>query len=218
MPNADIMAPPLHKARKVAAMRFSRFLPLLTLAAFMLSATSAPHAQSSAETPPLPRESRQVVGYTETVRLFPADMPLRAKIDTGARTSSLHAQDITIFAKRGKMWVRFHVTNRENRTQEFERPVVRRVRIKDLGGPSVSRPVVLMGICLGSVYRVTEVNLSDRSGFNFQLLVGRRFMRQVIVVDPARQFTLKPRCEVPDDGLAALDAALGLPASELTRD
>lgn len=202
----------------MAAMRFSRFLPVLAAAASMLATTSMARAQSSAETPPLPREARQVVGYTETVRLFPSDIPLRAKIDTGARTSSLHAQDITIFARNGKMWVRFHVTNRENRTQEFERPVVRRVRIKDLGGPSISRPVVLMGICVGSVYRITEVNLSDRSGFNFQLLVGRRFMRQVIVVDPARQFTLKPQCEVPDDGLAKLDSALGLPASELAKD
>jgi hypothetical protein len=213
-----MMTSQLHEAQKVAAMRFYRFLPLLTLVTSVLSTTTAPRAETSVETPPLPRESRQVVGYTETVRLFPSDMPLRAKIDTGARTSSLHAQDITIFAKRGRMWVRFHVTNRENRTQEFERPVVRRVRIKDLGGPSVSRPVVLMGICLGKVYRITEVNLSDRSGFNFQLLVGRRFMSQVIVVDPARQFTLKPKCEVPNDGLAALDAALGLPASELTSD
>jgi hypothetical protein len=199
-------------------MRFSRFLPLLAIAVAAPTAPSTSRAQTSVETPPLARADRQVVGYTENVRLFPADIPLRAKIDTGARTSSLHAQDIVTFPRNGKMWVRFHVTNRENRTQEFERPVVRRVRIKDLGGPSVSRPVVLMGICVGTVYRITEVNLSDRSGFNFQLLVGRRFMRQVIVVDPARQFTLKPRCEIADDGLAHLDSALGLPASELAKD
>jgi len=188
------------------------------LIVLQVMAAPASRAQTEVETPPLPREARQVVGYTETVRLFPSDIPLRAKIDTGARTSSLHAQDITVFARNGKMWVRFHVTNRDNRTQTFERPVVRRVRIKDLGGPSISRPVVLMGICVGKVYRITEVNLSDRSGFNFQLLVGRRFMRQAIVVDPARQFTLKPRCKVPDDGLSRLDTALGLPASELIKD
>ncbi len=202
----------------MASIRLYRFVPLLAVAVSMLAATSGLRAQTSVETPPLLREARQIVGYTENVRLFPSDIPLRAKIDTGARTSSLHAQDITVFPRNGKMWVRFHVTNRENRTQEFERPVVRRVRIKDLGGPSVSRPVVLMGICVGAVYRITEVNLSDRSGFNFQLLVGRRFMRQAIVVDPARQFSLKPRCKVTEDGLAKLDSALGLPASELAKD
>lgn len=196
--------------------------PLIrTLAAVVLligPPFAAAAAEESSETPPLPKGQRHVVGFTETVRLFPMDITLRAKIDTGARTSSLHAQDIVIFPRNGKMWVRFHVTNRDNRTEMFERPVVRRVRIKDLGGPSITRPVVLMGICLGKVYRVTEVNLSDRTGFNFQLLVGRRFMRQLVVVDPARQFTTKPTCKVADDGLARMDAALGLPASELERD
>jgi len=52
-------------------MHFSRFLTLFTAAASVLATTSMPRAQPSAETPPLARGARQVVGYTENVRLFP---------------------------------------------------------------------------------------------------------------------------------------------------
>jgi hypothetical protein len=155
---------------------------------------------------------RTVVGFTETVRLFPGDIEIRAKIDTGARTSSLHAEDIISFERNGRLWVKFHITNRDNRTQTYERPVVRQVKIKSLTGPPLSRPVVVLGICVGDVFRVTEVNLSNRLGFNFQLLIGRRFMRQALVVDPGRQFTREPRCDITDEEMRALDAVPGLPA------
>jgi hypothetical protein len=159
-----------------------------------------------------PAGKRTIVGFTETVRLYPGDIAIRAKIDTGARTSSLHADDIISFERDGRLWVRFHVTNRDNRTQTFERPVVRQVKIKSLTGPALSRPVVMLGICIGDVFRVTEVNLSNRHGFNFQLLVGRRFMRQALVVDPGRQFTRQPRCDISAEEMRALDAVPGLPA------
>ena len=157
------------------------------------------------------QDRHTVVGFTETVRLYPGDLLIRAKIDTGARTSSLHAEDILSFERNGRLWVKFHVTNRDNRTLTFERPVVRQVKIKSLGGPAVTRPVVMLGICVGDVFRVTEVNLSNRLGFNFQLLVGRRFMRQALVVDPGRQFTREPRCDISAREVRALDAVPGLP-------
>lgn len=156
--------------------------------------------------------TRTVVGFTETVRIFPHDLEIRAKVDTGARTSSLHAQDIITFERGGRLWVRFHVTNRDNKTVMFERPVVRNTKIKSLTGPAISRPVVIMGICIANIFRVTEVNLSDRTGFNFQLLVGRRFMRQALVVDPGRQFTRDPRCSISEDQLREMDVIPGLPA------
>lgn len=168
-------------------------------------------APTQGQTPALPADQRLVVGFTERVLLYPGDFLIYAKIDTGARTSSLNAQDITTFERNGRLWVKFHVTNRENQTVTFERPVVRHAHIKDLTGPAISRPVVMLGLCVGDVFRVTEVNLSDRAGFNFQLLVGRRFMRQALRVDPARQFTIAPKCNVTDAALRALDTFPGLP-------
>ena len=160
-------------------------------------------------------QKRTIVGFTESAQILPRDIVSRAKVDTGARTSSLHAQDIIPFTRNGRLWVRFHITNRENRTQMFERPVVRHVRIKDLTGPSLSRPVIMLGICVADVFRVTEVNLSNRTGFNFPLLIGRRFMRQAIMVDPGRQFTRAPRCDISPAALRELDAIPGLPAQDM---
>lgn len=149
---------------------------------------------ASAETTPKPPSERLVVGYIERVRIYPYDFLVHAKIDSGALTASINAQDIEYFSRNGKAMVRFSVTNRDNRTVTFSEPIVRHARIRDIGRNAQVRPVILLGLCVGDVYRVTEVNLSDRTGFNFQLLVGRRFMRQRIVVDPALTYTSEPDC------------------------
>lgn len=180
----------------------------IPVAAWAFSAATA-----AAQEERKPAKERTVVGFTETARVYPGSLTIRAKIDTGARTSSLHAQDIILFNRDGRRWVRFHVTNEQNLTQTFERPVVRVVRIKDLTGPAMSRPVVMLGICIADVFRVTEVNLSDRTGFNFQLLVGRRFMRQAVVVDPGRQFTRAPQCRFSKAAIREIDKVPGLPAA-----
>ncbi|HSS66211.1 MAG TPA: RimK/LysX family protein, partial [Gammaproteobacteria bacterium] len=110
--------------------------------------------------------------------------------------------------KDGKTYVRFSVTNRDNETQVFERPVIRHARIRDIGRPSQERPVIMLGLCVGKVYRFTQVNLADRSGFNFQLLVGRRFLAQRILVDPMREYTTEPTCPRPNHlGLGAAPKA-----------
>lgn len=168
-------------------------------------------ASGPGQTPALPIRERTPVGFTERALLYPGDFLIYAKMDSGARTSSLNAQNITTFERNGKIWARFRVTNREGQTVMFERPVVRHVEIKNLTGPLIKRPVVMLGLCIGNVFRVTEVNLSDREGFNFQLLVGRRFMRQALVIDPARQYITTPKCTVTDEMLKALDFIPGIP-------
>jgi hypothetical protein len=56
------------------------------------------------------------------------------------------------------------------------------------------RPTVTLGICIGTVYRVTEVNLVDRSALNKPLLVGRRFVSGRMLVDVRRRHLLEPAC------------------------
>lgn len=162
--------------------------------AFFLAGLGILNGTASAETPPKPAADRFVVGYLERVVIYPHDFLVYAKMDTGARTASINAKDIEYFSKDGKAMVRFSVTNRDNRTVVFSEPIIRHARIRDIGHRAQVRPVILLGLCVGSVYRVTEVNLSDRKGFNFQLLVGRQFMRQRIIVDPARTYTTEPNC------------------------
>ena len=55
--------------------------------------------------------------------------------------------------------------------------------------------MVKLGICLGTIYREEEVTLVDRSGFNYQLLIGRNFTRDDFLVDPGKTFTTSPSCK-----------------------
>jgi hypothetical protein len=68
--------------------------------------------------------------------------------------------------------------------------------IKQHDAESVTRPVIRLGICLGTVYKEVEVNLEDRSKFNYQLLIGRSYLKNSFLVDASATFTLKPNCHV----------------------
>ena len=136
-----------------------------------------------------------VVGWVERVWIYPGKFEIHAKIDTGAKTSSLNAPNMEIFDRDGAEWVRFAVTNRRGETQRFEEKIVRVAKIRRHGGRFQRRPVVMLGICIGRVYRVTQVNLIDRRNFNYQMLVGRRFMEGQVVVNPGKPFIAKPACD-----------------------
>jgi hypothetical protein len=77
----------------------------------------------------------------------------------------------------------------------LEREIVRTVKIKRHYQKVQERPVVKLGICLGGVYRVTEVNIVDRSGLEFPMLVGRNFMDDKFLVDTKAQYINPPHCE-----------------------
>lgn len=136
------------------------------------------------------------MGWIENVILFPGGLKLAAKLDTGARTSSIDVARHEIFLREGRQWVRFRVSDRKGATIGFERPVVRIARIRRSQSKTVERPVVMLGLCLGTRYRDVEVNLAKRSHLNYPLLVGRSSM-QGIAVDPSREFTAEPRCQPP---------------------
>ena len=140
------------------------------------------------------RESKHVVGWVERVAIYPGDLVVRAKIDTGARTASLNCECVQHFKRDGEEWVRFTVVNTKGKSISLERRVVRTATIKRHFGGEQHRPVIRLGICLGGVYEETEVNLVDRSGFNYQMLIGRNFLKEDFVVDPARTFLSDPRC------------------------
>ncbi|HKK14440.1 MAG TPA: RimK/LysX family protein [Gammaproteobacteria bacterium] len=135
-----------------------------------------------------------VVGWVEQVRIYPGALSVRAKVDTGAKTSSLNCDCIQTFQREGKPWVRFTVTNTQGRSTSLERPVVREVIIKRHYGREQKRPVIRLGLCMAGVYKQTDVNLVDRSGFNYQMLIGRRFLQQDFIVNPSRTFLTKPAC------------------------
>jgi hypothetical protein len=67
-------------------------------------------------------------------------------------------------------------------------------RVKKAAGGVQDRPIVMLGVCLGNTYRVTEVNLTDRTGFKLPFLVGRSFLAERFAVDSSRTDTVEPSC------------------------
>ncbi len=134
-----------------------------------------------------------VAGWLESIILQPWNIKLRAKLDTGAKTSSLHAEDIERFERDGVEWVRFHTTDpdEKNPLKTVEAPLIRDVKIKRHKQKPQTRPVVEMTFCLDGQIYTSEFSLTDRSRFNYQVLLGRRVLQQGILVDPASTFTLK---------------------------
>lgn len=140
----------------------------------------------------------QTMGWVEKLRIAPAGIPLKAKLDTGALTSSLHATEIELFERADETWVRFvlDVEDADGRqhTLELERPKVRGVRIKEHEGEYDRRPVVMMQFCLGQQWHEAQFTLADRSRFIYPVLLGRRFLRGVAIVDPSATFITDAQC------------------------
>lgn len=130
-----------------------------------------------------PREGPEVAGWAETAVLMPSELVLSAKLDSGAENSSLNIERLRYFKRDGRRWVRFTVEGESGRRVAFERRVLRKAAIKRHGGTSHVRPVVAIEICLGGTVKEVEVNLVDRSRFDYPLLVGRSFLAEDFLID-----------------------------------
>lgn len=156
---------------------------------------------------------KELVGRSEWIGLPDIGTYLRARIDSGANTSSLSANEITRFERDGEDWVRFKLGINEDdivvdqvRDEWIEAPVERRVRIVQAAG-SESRPVVSLLMTLGSIREPVEFTLNDRTHLNYPVLLGRRFLMDIALIDVAETY-LHPRPEFPG----------GRPASEAAQD
>jgi hypothetical protein len=133
-----------------------------------------------------------VLGWLEGAYLQPWGIRVRAKLDTGARTSSLHADRITTFEQDGETWVRFHLPygRREGFDQGvvIERPLLREALVKERMSESRSRYVVELDVCVSGKTYTTPVSLFDRSNFNYPMILGRLMLEGNIIVDSSRTF------------------------------
>ncbi|MFH1115829.1 MAG: RimK/LysX family protein [Pseudomonadota bacterium] len=139
-------------------------------------------------------EQMKTVGLIENVRVAPGGLIFSAKMDTGADHSSVDALSVHRFKRKGVRWVRFRLIADDGRSVTLERELVRLTAIKKPGMKKHTRPVVMLTICLGTVSREVQVNLVDRSRFNYKMLIGRSFMKDAFLVDPSRKFTVEPQC------------------------
>lgn len=132
------------------------------------------------------------VGWREWVSLPDAGVPwIKAKLDTGARTSSLHAFDVTVVAAPDGERVRFSVHPWQDSAAdavEIECPIHDRRVVRSSSGHSEERIVVLMDIAVLGRVVTAEVTLANRDAMGFRMLIGRQALRQGFAVDSARSF------------------------------
>lgn len=144
-------------------------------------------------------------GVHEHVELSSLGLHLPAKLDTGAETASLSATAIELFKRDGQRWVRFRLTdNIDEHGHLIEKPLARMGYIKRRAGDRgpddaqlyTSRPVIEMDVCVGSTRRTIEMNLTDRSGFDYPVLIGATALREMkAAVDPGQRFSAgQPSC------------------------
>ncbi|MCC6706800.1 MAG: ATP-dependent zinc protease [Gammaproteobacteria bacterium] len=148
-------------------------------------------ASAQAATPSMP-----VFGWVEWAYIEPLHIHVKAKLDSGAKTSSLSAVDMERFTRDGDAWIRFHVpiSASDGGTDapqliEMESRLEKEVLIKRHGGAPARRPVVHIGVCLGDKAFITPVTLTDRSRFNYPLLLGRSALRDRALLDVSRTYS-----------------------------
>lgn len=162
-------------------------------AALVLALLAAP-AQASSKTP-----GKVIAGWVEKVSLLEGSpIETKAKLDSGAKTSSIHAENIERFEKDGEDWVRFVLvlkgTDDETHRKALEKPIERNIRVKDHDDPSSRRPIVALPVCFDGRAHQIQFSLADRSGFIYSVLMGRRFLNDIAVVDAGRTFLTKASC------------------------
>lgn len=148
---------------------------------------SAPPPRPAAGTP---LNGKLLVGEAEWVWVDAAHAAFRARVDTGAATSSISAQDITLFERDGKNWVRFQLAHKDAKTPiQIEAPLLRYAQVRQASSKKMDRrPVVRLAIRLGSLTEKAEFTLRDRSDMSFPVLLGREFLKDIAVVDVGRQY------------------------------
>jgi ribosomal protein S6--L-glutamate ligase len=134
-------------------------------------------------------KERIQIGWQEWVELPKLSLPaIKAKIDTGAKTSSLHADDIHSFRRKGRRYVRFtvHPIQADIRTQvRCEAPLVDERSVMSSNGHKEWRPVIRTPICLGKWEWTIEVTLSNRDPLRFRMLLGREALSGCVIIDPS---------------------------------
>ena len=142
--------------------------------------------------------AKEMIGWVENVGVYPGNIVIKAKIDTGADSSSINSKLSTLYNRNGEQWVKFSITDIHGNLATFDKKIVRNVKVKRNFGEKQQRAVVRMGICIGNQYGETNVSLIDRSNFNYNLLIGRNFLQGKFVIDPSLTFMAKPQCNAID--------------------
>lgn len=133
-----------------------------------------------------------VIGWREWVSLPDLGVAqIKVKVDTGARSSSLHATKIRMFERDGEKWVRFQINPDQDRTDNkinAEAKIIDLRSIRSSSGAAEMRPVIKTRIQLLNRNWSIELTLSNRDEMGFRMLLGRQAFRKKFYVDAGRSF------------------------------
>ena len=145
------------------------------------------------------KRSKPHVGWREWLSLPDLGVAaVKAKVDTGARTSALHAWDVALRSSGGVTTVEFvlHPMQRSTRETIVCSAVVHEMRtVRNSGGDAEERPVIVTTARLAEHRWPIEIALARRDTMGFRMLLGRSAVRGRFVVDPGRSYLLGPRPE-----------------------
>jgi len=151
--------------------RYLRYAVLALCSALLCAANAADSA-------------KQIIGATEIVEIEPSKLRIKARVDTGAQTSSIHAEDIEIDAAgdaRGKP-IAFRLVNQQGQSSRVETHVAKQIVVRTSEG-SERRYAVPLTLTLRQHSKTVLVTLNDRSQMRYRLLLGRNWLRGDYIVD-----------------------------------
>ena len=139
--------------------------------------------------------NKPTIGWREWVALPELGVErLKAKIDTGARTSAIHAFDIELYKKSGEDWVRFAVHPYQKNDTDIRACtcLVQESRVvTNSGGSQEHRLVIETQLTMGNQSWPIELTLTNRDQMGFRMLLGRTAIKGRFLVDPGRSFCIK---------------------------
>ena len=133
-----------------------------------------------------------IVGAVEWATVEPGNIRMEARIDTGAESTSVHAEDIQLVEKDGKRWVHFSLLNPDTDEKvPVELRLRKKIKVKQSDSEKQTRYMVEMWITLGKIRSLVEVTLSDRDHMEYPLLIGRNMLVDTMIVDVSARHTAK---------------------------
>ncbi len=168
-----------------------RVLCLLCLLASLASMTSAASSKAA-----------PVLGWVEKAIVMPVGATVKIKLDSGALTSSMHATAIELHKRNGEDWVAFEleledIASGEQLLTPMALPVERFIRVRGAGGED-RRPVVKLELCIGEKIYTEQFSLRDRGDMLYPVLIGRRTLQDLGLVDVNSTYLTRPSCEAVD--------------------
>lgn len=177
-------------------MTHCKHVSIIALAIGFILISTAHLSFASSKTP-----AKVVAGWVEKVVIEDQNYAVKAKLDTGAKTSSIHAENIELFEKDKKKWIRFTLVlpdaDKSLQRMTLEKPRVRRVKVKEHDGEHDSRPVVELDICFNGFHYNAQFTLVNRQEYIYSILLGRRFLNEKAIVDPSKTFQTLSMCYAP---------------------